>query len=220
MKKIAAIFDMDGTLIDNNAYHFKAWQQLFKLKGLPELTHEVFNENMSGVPGLASLHNVLGYNHSDEEFQQWFAEKSELYKQAYAPYVQPINGLERFLTELKDAGIPMAVATSASPGNVEYVFSHLNLRPYFNAIIDGTRVNEAKPNPQIFLKAAHDLGIDPENCIVFEDSISGVKAGNNAGMKVVALTTTHHAGELHPVNMIIADYSSIALHDVLALFEE
>lgn len=219
MKNIAAIFDMDGTLIDNNAYHFKAWQLLFNKYNLPQLTQQAFNEYMSGVPGLTSLHNVLGNQYPNEQLQQWFTEKSEWYKQLYAPDIAPINGLKRFLTELKDAGIHTAVATSASPGNVDFVFGHLNLKHFFDTIIDGTRVNTAKPDPQIFLKAAHDLNAEPVNCVVFEDSLSGVKAANNAGMKVVALTTTHTADELKPVDKVITDYADLHLNDLLALFD-
>jgi beta-phosphoglucomutase family hydrolase len=220
MEQIAAIFDMDGTLIDNNAFHFRSWKVLFERHGLPELTQETFNEKMSGVPAMESVRNFFGKEHSEDQMKQWVDEKSNIYREDYSPYVAPINGLERFLNELKDAGIPTAVATSASPDNVEFAFSHLTIGRYFDTIIDGNRLSEAKPNPQIFLKAANDLGVEPENCVVFEDSISGVKAARSAGMKIVAITTTHQEDELLPVDLVIKDYAEIDLHSLLKLFED
>ncbi|NCD71535.1 HAD family hydrolase [Mucilaginibacter agri] len=220
MKKLAAIFDMDGTLIDNNAYHFLAYQQLFKTHRLPELSQQTFNEQLSGVPGLTGLHHLLDGRFKEDEVKAMFEEKNENYKKVYAPYIKPINGLERFLAELKDAGVKMAVATSASHGNVDFVFGHLNIRQYFDAIVDNTGLTHGKPDPEIFLKAAAQLNMEPANCVVFEDSISGVKAANSAGMKVVAITTTHKAGELKPVNLLINDYADIDINKLTALFDD
>jgi beta-phosphoglucomutase len=220
MTKFAAIFDMDGTLIDNNVYHFKAYQQLFENHGLPTLSPQTFNEQLSGVPGLMGLHKILDGQFNDDELKAMFEEKNENYKTLYAPFIQPINGLERFLTELKDAGVIMAVATSASHGNVDFVFGHLNIRQYFDAIVDNTGLTRGKPDPEIFLKAATALNMRPANCVVFEDSISGVKAANSAGMKVVAITTTHKAGELQPVNILINDYADIDINKLAALFND
>lgn len=220
MKKFAAIFDMDGTLIDNNVYHFKAYQQLFTSHGLPQLSQQTFNEHLSGVPGLMGLHKILNGRFNDDELKAMFEEKNENYKQVYAPYVKPINGLERFLAELKQAGVSMAVATSASRGNVDFVFGHLNIRQYFDAIVDNTGLTHGKPDPEIFLKAAKAINMQPADCVVFEDSISGVKAANSAGMKVVAITTTHKGGELKPVDILINDYTNIDLNKLAALFND
>jgi beta-phosphoglucomutase-like phosphatase (HAD superfamily) len=90
----------------------------------------------------------------------------------------------------------------------------------FDTIVDGPRVSKPKPNPQIFLKAADDLGVNPEHCVVFEDSLSGVKAANAAGMKVIGITTSHTADELHPVEMAIDDYTGLTEHQLAALFEK
>ncbi len=219
MKKFAAIFDMDGTLIDNNVYHFKAYQQLFASHGLPQLSQQTFNEYLSGVPGLMGLHKILDGQFNDEQLKDMFEEKNNNYKNIYAPYVKPITGLERFLAELKQAGVTMAVATSASHGNVDFVFGHLNIRQYFDAIVDNTGLTRGKPDPEIFLKAAAALNMQPADCVVFEDSISGVKAANSAGMKMVAITTTHKGGELKPVNILIDDYTNIDLNKLAALFD-
>lgn len=219
MKQYAAIFDMDGTLVDNNPYHFKTWKQLFEQYNRVEVTPELYNEKLSGVPGMVIMRNFFGNDYTEEQMTQMFADKTRNYKESYAPYIAPINGLERFLTELKDAGFKLAVASSATEANIEFILSRLPIKHLFDAVVDGPRVNKAKPNPDIFLKAAEDMGIRPENCVVFEDSLSGVKAGNAAGMKVVGITTSHTANELQPVNRVITDYTELTARNVAALFE-
>ncbi|MDT3402791.1 HAD family hydrolase [Mucilaginibacter terrae] len=215
----AAIFDMDGTLVDNNPYHFKAWKQLFEQHNRVGVTPELYNEKISGVPGMVIMRNFFGNDHTEEQMTQLFAHKTRNYKEIYAPHVTPINGLERFLTALKNAGFKLAVASSATEANIEFVLSRLPVKHLFDVVVDGLRVSKSKPNPDIFLKAAKDLGVSPENCVVFEDSLSGVKAGNAAGMKVVGITTSHTSDELQPVSQVITDYTELTEHDVKALFE-
>ena len=220
MKQYAAIFDMDGTLVDNNPYHFKTWKALFEQYNRVEVTPELYNEQLSGVPGMVIMRNFFGDDYTEEQMTAMFADKTRNYKEAYAPYVAPVNGLERFLTELKNAGVKLAVASSATEANIEFILSKLPVKHLFDTVVDGPRVSKAKPNPQIFLKAAEDLGIRPENCVVFEDSLSGVKAGNAAGMKVVGITTSHTGAELQPVDRVITDYTEITERDIAALFEK
>ncbi|MBS7564291.1 HAD family phosphatase [Mucilaginibacter sp. Bleaf8] len=219
MKKFGAIFDMDGTLIDNNAYHFEAWKAVFeKYKHMP-VSFELYNEKMSGVPGMTVMREFFP-EYTEDEMQRVFEEKSQTYKDAFAPFAAPINGLERLLMEFKNAGIKMAIASSATVANINFILEHVPIRQYFDAIVDGPRISKPKPNTQIFLKAAEDLGIKPEDCIVFEDSISGIKAGRAAGMKVVAITSTHSAQELPPSDLAVTDYTGLSLQKLAALFEE
>ncbi|WP_158825150.1 HAD family hydrolase [Mucilaginibacter lacusdianchii] len=220
MKQFAAIFDMDGTLVDNNPYHFKTWKQLFEKYNRVEVTTELYNEKLSGVPGMVIMREFFGDDYSEDEMKEMFDEKTRIYKEEYGPHVTAINGLERLLIELKNAGVKTAVASSATASNIDFVLDKLPIKPYFDTIVDGPRISKPKPNPQIFLKAAEDLGIKPESCVVFEDSLSGVKAANAAGMKVAAITTTHQAEELHPVDLIIADYTGLTVQKLAALFEE
>jgi beta-phosphoglucomutase len=217
MLQYAAIFDMDGTLVDNNQYHYKAWKDLFEKYNKPEVTSELFNEKLSGVPGMPIMREFFS-ELTEDKMQELFEEKSRNYREAFAPFAKPINGLERLVSELKDSGVKLAVATSAAVVNIDYMMGLLPIRQYFDVIIDGPRVSKPKPHPQIFLKAALDLGVNPENCVVFEDSLSGVKAANAAGMKVVGITTTHTAQELHPVDLVIADYTELTAQKLAALF--
>jgi len=127
--------------------------------------------------------------------------------------------LENFLAELKDAGIKMAMASSATIEDINFILNKIPIRDDFEAIIDGSRVTKGKPNPEIFLKAAEELKADPANCVVFEDSLAGIKAANAAGMKVVGITTGHKADQLQPSNLVIDDYSTLTVQKLAALFE-
>ena len=209
---------MDGTLVDNNPYHYKAWKNLFEKYDRPAVTDKLYYEKLSGVPGMAIMREFFS-EYSEEQMQILFEEKSSNYRKEFAPFAAPIKGLEPLLAELKEAGVKLAVATSAAVNNIDFVMSHVHIRQYFDVIIDGPHVSQPKPHPQIFLKAAEDLGVEPQHCIVFEDSLSGVKAGKAAGMKVVGITTTHTSDELQPVDLVIDDYTVLTKRRLAALFD-
>jgi beta-phosphoglucomutase len=216
----AVIFDMDGTLIDNTPYHFKSWQMLFKKYGKGELSKHDYYTSISGVPVMETIKRVFGDDHDEAQLKALLNEKEEFYRAAYAPYVAPVNGLKNFLTELKNAGVKMAMATSATVQDIDFILDRIPIRSDFDAIVNSTMVSKPKPDPQIFLKAAEKLSMDPANCIVFEDSLAGIKAANSAGMKVAGITTGHTAAELHPVNLVINDYSELTARKIAALFEK
>jgi len=214
----AAIFDMDGTLIDNTPYHFKSWQALFKKYDKGYLAKETYYKEISGVPVMETIKRVFGNDHDEAGLKALMNEKEEFYRQLYAPYLAPINGLENFLTELKGGGIKMAMATSATVADINFILNKIPIRDDFDVIINSTMVSKPKPHPQIFLKAAEKLHMPPKKCVVFEDSLAGIKAANNAGMKVIGITTGHTAAELQPANMIINDYTELSVHKLAALF--
>jgi len=216
----AAIFDMDGTLIDNTPYHFKSWQALFKKYGKGDLSKETYYTEISGVPVMESIKRIFGADYDEAGLNGLFKEKEEFYRKEYAPYVAAINGLETFLAGLKNAGVKMAMATSATIEDIDFIFNHVPVKDYFDAIVNSSMVSRPKPYPDIFLKAAEKLNMKPENSVVFEDSFAGIKAANSAGMKVVGITTGHKADALHPVNLVINDYVDLNAHKLAALFEK
>ncbi|WP_183579309.1 HAD family hydrolase [Mucilaginibacter sp. X5P1] len=218
MKNFTAIFDMDGTLIDNTPYHFKSWQALFKKHDLGTLTLETYRTEISGVPIIETLRRLFGDKYDEAGLHQLLEEKESYYREIYAPFLAPINGLENFLTALKDAGIKMAIASSATVEDIDFILNKIPIRDDFEAIIDGSRVSKGKPNPQIFLKAAEELKARPEDCVVFEDSLAGIKAANAAGMKVVGITTGHTADQLQPSGLVINDYTELTVQKLAALF--
>ena len=217
MKNFTAIFDMDGTLIDNTPYHFRSWQALFKKYQLGELTVDTYKKEISGVPIIETLRGLFP-NEDEAGLHKLLDEKESYYREIYAPFLAPVNGLENFLTELKNAGIKMAIASSATVGDIDFILNKIPIRQDFEVIIDGSRVSKGKPNPQIFLKAAEELKARPEDCVVFEDSIAGIKAGNAAGMKVIGITTGHTAAQLQPSSLVIDDYSTLTVQKLADLF--
>ena len=214
----SAIFDMDGTLVDNTPYHFKSWHALFEKYNLGQLSIDTYHQEISGIPIMDTLKRLFPGD-GQAQLKALLKEKEDVYKSLYAPFVAPVNGLENFLTELKNAGIKMAMASSATVDDINFILSHVAIREDFNAIIDGSRVSKSKPNPQIFLKAAEELNARPEDCVVFEDSIAGIKAANAAGMKVVGITTGNTADKLQPSDLVITDYTDLDLHKLAALFK-
>lgn len=217
-KQFAVIFDMDGTMVDNTPYHFKSWQHLFKKYDKGDLTEQTYKSEISGTPIIDTVTRIF----ADADVatrQSLLKEKEGLYREFYSPHIGPINGLEDLLMALKDAGIKLAIASSATLEDIDYVLDHVKVGQYFDVIIDGNRVSNGKPNPQIFLKTAADLGVKPQDCIVFEDSIAGITAGNAAGMKVVGITTAHPAARLQPTHLVIDDFTELNPQKLAVLFD-
>ena len=204
-------------MIDNTPYHFQSWQAFYKNHNMGEISSATYYTQISGVPIIDTLKRLFP-EADDAELKQLLNEKEQYYRKIYAPFLAPINGLENFLSALKSAGIKMAIASSATVEDIEFVLNKIPIRDDFEAIIDGSRVSKGKPNPQIFLKAAADLQARPEDCVVFEDSLAGIKAANAAGMKVVGITTGHKAEQLQPSSLVIDDYSTLTVQKLADLF--
>ncbi len=217
----AAIFDMDGTLIDNTPFHFISWQALFRKYNKGELSRHTYYTEISGVPIMETMKRIFGADHDEAYLKELLREKEEFYRQEYAPHLVAIKGLENFLAELKSDGVKMAMATSATVEDVDFVLNKIPIRDDFNEIVNASMVNKPKPDPQIFLKAAELLQVPPERCVVFEDSLAGIAAANAAGMKVVGITTGHPAEELHAlVDLVIEDYTTLTPQNLTALFNK
>jgi beta-phosphoglucomutase len=217
----AAIFDMDGTLIDNTPFHFISWQALFRKYHKGELSRHTYYTEISGVPIMETLKRIFGVDHDDAYLKELLREKEEFYRQEYAPHLVAIKGLENFLSELKNDGVKMAMATSATVEDVDFILNKIPIRDDFNEIVNSSMVKKHKPDPQIFLKAAELLNVPPERCVVFEDSLAGIAAANAAGMKIVGVTTGNPADELRPVvDQVIEDYTTLTPASLAALFNE
>ena len=202
MKNIAFIFDMDGVIVDNHQYHLQSWLSFFKQHNVL-MTEAEYKEKVNGRVMRAVLSGVLDRPLSDEEIYTYGEQKEKEYRDLYQPHIQSTPGLTDFLDQLQQKGIPRAIATSAPPANVEFTLEHTGLRPYFSVIVDDTMVTMGKPDPEVYLKSAEQLGMSPRHCVVFEDAILGIQAGKNAGMSVVGVATTHTREELEATQ---ADY--------------
>ncbi len=208
--KIAFLFDMDGVIAHTNPYHKVAIFQFCESKGKP-INEEILAEHVYGRSNKQWIPELFGAM-SAEQLHEYSEEKESLFRSLYHRYLAPVFGLLEFLEAAKKENIPMAVATSAPKSNADYILDGLNIRHYFDGLVCGSDVNEGKPNPEIYLRAAEQLQTHPENCIVFEDSISGIRAGYNASAKVVAIGTTHTAEELPETGAYFPNFLGVDLH--------
>lgn len=210
----AVVFDMDGTLVNNMQFHKKAWFEFLLQHGI-SITEEEFMEKNHGII-TEIVPRFFPRKLSDEEIMVLGHEKEMMYRNIYKPYIKPIDGLTDFLKALQNAGIKMALATAADQLNIDFTIDALHVRPFFSAITGSEEVSFGKPHPEVYTRTAQKLGIDPSDWVAFEDSISGVEAALAAGMRVVALTTTHTRGEFGAYALLktIMDYTQISPSDL------
>lgn len=195
------IFDMDGTMVDNMMIHHRAWQRKLAELGL-DFTIEEVKENVHGVND-EILVRLFGDRFDAQQRQQIAFEKEAAYREIFLPELKLIEGLPAFLEQLKDAGIPLAIGTAAPAENMNFVLDELQLHPYFQAAFHAGDVTQGKPHPEIFQKAATALGLSPIDCLVFEDSPTGIEAARRAGSQAIAITTTHQLSEFEHFPHII-----------------
>jgi beta-phosphoglucomutase len=214
----AAIFDMDGVIIDSHPIHKKAWRKFLELLG-EEITEENLNFVMEGRKREEILRHFLG-ELSDEEVRLLGFKKEQIFREETAD-IKLIEGLQEFLTQLSEAEIKLGVASSGSESRVNYVLDSFHLRHYFRAIVTGDQVVIGKPDPAIFRLACSRLRVRPTETLVFEDSVSGVRAAKAADMRCVGVATNGiirtllEAGADH----IIPDFSSASFDLMRGLFE-
>jgi HAD superfamily hydrolase (TIGR01509 family) len=204
MDRIAFIFDMDGVIVDSNPFHKIALKQFCKKYG-HDLSEEQLKEKIYGRTNKDWLVNVFG-KLDEKKLREYADEKEALFRELYKNDVKPVDGLIEFLKKLDAQNIPRAIATSAPRANVDFTLSKTHTEKYFPIILDESFVSKGKPDPEIYLKTAAALKYSPEKCIVFEDSLSGVKAGKSAGCKVVGITTTHSREELNETDWNIDNF--------------
>ena len=204
----AFIFDMDGVIIDSNPFHKISLLQFCKKYGY-SLTEEQLKNKIYGRTNKQWIPALFERTLSPQEQHQFGEEKEELFRELYKNDIKALDGLEAFLKKMNAATIPRAIGTSAPRSNVDFVLAKTRFESYFPTILDESFVENGKPNPEIYIKCAAALGYDPANCIVFEDSLSGVEAGKAAGAKVVGVATTHTHEELAGTDYVIDDFRNL-----------
>ncbi|ABX30889.1 beta-phosphoglucomutase [Petrotoga mobilis SJ95] len=184
----ACIFDLDGVIVDTAKYHYMAWKKLADQLNIP--FNEKDNERLKGVSRMKSLEIILDLGNLNLSLE----EKEELAQKKNNWYVEYISkmdksellpGVEKFIKILKSKGIKIAIASASK--NTKLILERLNFEDVFDAVIDGTMISNAKPNPEIFLTASNYLSLKPEECVVFEDAVAGIQAAKRAGMKVIGV---------------------------------
>ena len=209
----ALIFDMDGTIVDNMQVHTAVWLELLAEFGI-NMTQLQFQAATAGNTNGELLRKLIDPQMSEARVAEIAHEKETRYRERFRPYLQPLAGLEPLLQEAQQANVTLAVATAANGPNIEYVLDGLDLRRYFATVVGADDVKRGKPEPDLFLLVAERLGLSPERCLVFEDSLAGLEAAHRAGMHSVAITTSHPAEEMmiHPtVRQAIPDFTHFQL---------
>ena len=211
------IFDMDGTMVDNMMVHHRAWQRKLRELGI-DLSIEEVQREIHGV-NVEILGRLFGDRFTEEERVRISAEKEAEYRKIFLPQLKLIEGLQHFLHSCAQAKIPMAIATAAPVENVDFVLDNLDLRTLFRSAVHAGNVQKGKPDPEVFQRAAAGLSLPPEDCLIFEDSVTGAEAAKRAGSSAVILTTTHQREEFirfDHIRKFINDFTEITLHEVLS----
>lgn len=214
------LFDMDGTLIDNLSYHFKAFEEYARRMGF------------ALAEPLSLKHNGM---HSDEIFkilvgedivaeygaERLNQEKEAVYRDMYRPHIKPVAGVIELMKAAKAAGVKCAIGSAGCRENVEFIVEGLGIGEYIDASISGSDVTHGKPHPEIFIKAHEVLGLKAEECIVVEDGVKGVISGVAAGCKCLAVTTTATVEELTDAgaSMCVKDFTEVTIEELNLLLK-
>lgn len=214
----ALIFDMDGTIVHNMPTHNQAWQDTLAEAGV-QIDQDEFHRKTSGQKNAEIVRLMLGEHLSSEEVAQWSERKEVLYRERFAEQRETVPGFMALLHAAREKGLVAAVASAAPPENLDFILDGLDLRKRFEVVVGGEDVERGKPNPDIFLKAAINLGVKPEECLVFEDALAGIEAARRAGMDVIVVLTTLHREEVEQIPHVlqaVEDFSQLNVATLLA----
>jgi beta-phosphoglucomutase len=215
----AVIFDVDGTMVNNTAFHKRAWMEMTRKLGL-NFSEEDYHEKIHARSNDKIVQNLFGAEASAELIEKIADEKESLYRSLFAPHLREITGLKRLLTELEQAGVACGVVTNSPKVNVDFVLDGLNLWRFFKVAINRDMVKMGKPDPESLLRAANEMGYPPERCLVFDDSASGFRACRRAGMKYIAITSVteeEDLKEMYDAAAAYADFSAITIETLLTI---
>ena len=204
----AFLFDLDGVVIDTESQYDIFWKQTAE-------KYQLGIENFEKIIKGTILPHILSryFSRFSEETHQKIVAACQDFELEMD--IMPIPGVLTFLENAKKIGIPMGLVTSSDDRKIEYVFSQLLIRQYFDTIVSADRITQGKPDPMCYLLASQDLGISPENCYVFEDSFNGIQSGNAAGMKIIGLSTTNPTDSIaKDCIKVISNFCNFTVHSL------
>jgi HAD superfamily hydrolase (TIGR01509 family) len=219
-KPVALIFDMDGVLVDSNPFHLQKWIDLLNERGIP-YDPATLPSQLLGSRNDMAFRRFFGPGLTPEETHRLSEELEARFRRDFKPHARPLPGLAALIESSHRAGIPMAVASSAIPKNIEFVVDALGFGPYFRTTVSGDEVIHPKPDPEIYLKTAAKLGCEPGECVAFEDSFVGVEAAKRARMKCVAIASTFPLEDLRRetrADLVIVSFEEVNLERLRQLF--
>ncbi|MGC6533220.1 MAG: beta-phosphoglucomutase [Flavobacteriales bacterium] len=212
MSVSAVIFDLDGVIVDSAKYHFLSWGRLAESLGIP-FTHEQ-NESLKGVSRADSLDRILewgGVDKSPEEKQELMDRKNSWYLEFISKMERDeiLEGVEPFIVALREAGYKVALGSSSK--NARPILRQVGMIGLFDVIVDGTNINRSKPDPQVFLMGAEQLGLEPAVCLVFEDAYAGIQAALTGGFQAIGVGS---AEELSNAPRVIPGFANFTVADL------
>ncbi len=218
MELAGVIFDLDGVVVDSHAAHIRAWKTLFASLG-KEISDHDLSFVMDGHKRDTILRHFLGELSADE-LKDYGERKAALYREA-ATQLKTVPGLGGFMDALDDAGLLMAVASSAGRDRVEHTLSALGLATRFRAVVTGDDLAESKPDPAVFQLAARELGVKAESVLVCEDAVAGVEGAKKAAMKCLAIAANGRGPLLKQAgaDCVVADFTQVSLEKLRGLFK-
>lgn len=212
----ACIFDLDGVLVDTAKYHFVAWKRLANDLGIEFTEHD--NEQLKGLSRDASLDYILvkaGITATTSEREVWKELKNNWYLDLVnqMPEDEVLPNCKELLADLKSHQIKIGLGSASK--NAKLILDRVNITNYFDAIIDGTKTSKSKPDPEVFLLGAKDIGMNPADCIVFEDAISGVKAAKAGGFFTIGIGEKNVLAE---ADIVFPDLKQLNYEQLLKIF--
>lgn len=204
----ALLWDMDGVLVDTGEAHFSAWKALFA-KHSWSITREEFEETF-GMSNIPILKELLEEELPESRLRDLAAEKETRFREMIDQHVHLLPGVQKWLHWARERGYRQVVASSGEMSNIVAILATFGLGNYFDTVVSGAFLPHSKPDPAIFLQAAASVGVAPQDSLVLEDGVVGVEAAHRAGIKCVAVTTTHSAKELSQADVVIDDLEELS----------
>ncbi|HSI53648.1 MAG TPA: HAD family phosphatase [Ramlibacter sp.] len=210
MKASALIFDMDGTMVDSMPWHARSWVEFIRRHGVTLDVPELMRRT-TGRTGIECMREVFERDIAEDEALALIHEKEEIYRELFSPVFAEVGGFRSFAADAMARGLKVGVGTAGDRLNIAFTFSHLKMESAPHAVVGGDEGLPGKPEPAIFLEAARRLGVAASQCIVFEDAPFGIEAARRAGMRAVALCTSHDPGELAGPHVVaqVRDYHEL-----------
>ena len=217
--QLGMLFDWDGVIIDSSRQHEESWERLAVEEG-KTLPPDHFVKGF-GKKNEFIIPNLLGWAHESSEIRRLSLRKEALYRAIVVEKgLEALPGVHTFLDRLRQAGIPTCVGSSTHRENIDTILGVMGFTGLFDDIVTAEDVNEGKPHPEVFLKAAAKLSRPPERCVVFEDAFAGIDAARAGGIKVVGVATTHDAATLEArVDRVVHRLDELTVEDLVALVQ-
>lgn len=207
---------MDGTIVDNMHVHTEAWGRLLAEHNKP-FDPQKFLVTTAGKTNREIMPMVFG-DISLEQIDELAARKEEIYREMFLPIRKPHTGLVALLEGARELGIKTGVATASRPRNVSFILDDLDLRRLFDTVTTADEIVNGKPDPEIFLLSAAKLGVEPQNCIVFEDAVGGFEAAHRAGMKSIGIATVNSIEDILKLESVVEahdDFSTLTAQEII-----